>query len=393
LSLFKVRINIIRGEKMKNKFNLIYEEMVTVTDLLKDCEVIYHPGDYDNPEKCSGCGCDIIDKAYKLDNRNMCENCFNLFIKKPRKIGNKPLLKEGGHAFNDVGPIKRENIKLTIDKLNEMVFIPLNIPESMWTAEIGSVGKKAESGDIDIAINLNDIAKLFEVESINEAKQIIIDQLNSVGIENRKVGVNIHMKFPMEGSQLGEFVQIDFFPSSDLEYSKIQKFSPAENESKYKGVHRGNTFASLIKAISMSIAEDAIDDEKNEYIAPDGRKYPAIRFQHISMLDDGFYNVTKTFKGKKGLLKKPTKDDSKNRFITKNFQEILDMLFGEGKYTLSDINSFESIWNNILMDPSFPYQDRIDEIVTSLYELFKNDDKNVIPDEISNYMEEHALPM
>ena len=62
----------------------------------------------------------------------------------------KSLLKEGGHAFDGVSPILKENIKDTIEYLKNIVFIPLNIDDSLWTSEIGSVGKKDQSGDIDI---------------------------------------------------------------------------------------------------------------------------------------------------------------------------------------------------------------------------------------------------
>jgi hypothetical protein len=373
------------------KFNLIYEEIKTVADILNDCKVVYYPGDSENKMKCKSCGCDLIDKMYSLKDGNMCENCFNLLIKKPRKLADKPILKEGGNAFNDVGPILKENIKPTLENLNELIFKPLNIDQSLWTAELGSVGKKSQSGDIDIAINMTELCGVFNVETINEVKNIIIEKLNENSIENRKVGVNIHLKFPISGSQDGEFVQIDFFPSSDLNYTKMQKFSPAENESKYKGVHRGHALASLIKAVSMNIADDAVDDERNEYIDPDGKKYPGLRFQHISMLDDGFYKVTKSFKGKKGILKSPQKDNSKSQFITKDFQEILNILFGEGRYTISDINSFETIWNNILMSDDFPYQDKLEDIVKSLYGLFKDDDHIIMPDEILKYIEDNNI--
>lgn len=301
------------------------------------------------------------------------------------------LLKEGGHAFDGVGPILKENIKDTIEYLKNIVFVPLNIDDSLWTSEIGSVGKKDQSGDIDIAINMLELQNQFNVESINDVKTILVDQLNKNDIPVRKVGPNIHIKFPIQGTQEGEFVQVDFFPSKDLEYTKMNMYSPAQHESKYKGVHRANALASLIKAVSMNIADDAVDDEKNEYIDPDGRKYPGLRFQHISMLDDGFYQVTKTFKGKKGITKLAKRDDSKTKFITKSFQEILDILFGKNKYTIYDISSFENIWNNILMDKSFPYKDKLNDIVISLYELFKKDQHNVIPDEIINYVKENDL--
>jgi hypothetical protein len=301
------------------------------------------------------------------------------------------LLKEGGHAFDGVGPILKENIKDTIEYLKNIVFVPLNIDDSLWTSEIGSVGKKDQSGDIDIAINMLELQNQFNVESINDVKTILVDQLNKNDIPVRKVGPNIHIKFPIQGTQEGEFVQVDFFPSKDLEYTKMNMYSPAQHESKYKGVHRSNALGSLIKAVSMNIAEDAVDEERNEYIDPDGRKYPGLRFQHISMLDDGFYQVTKTFKGKKGIVKTAQKDDSKTKFITKSFQEILNILFGENKYSVSDISSFENIWNKILMDESFPYKDKIDDIVVSLYALFSKDKHNVVPDEITEYIESHNL--
>ena len=69
----------------------------------------------------------------------------------------------------------------------------------------------------------------------------------------------------------------------------------------------------------------------------------------------------------------------------------MNILFGENKYSVSDISSFENIWNNILMDESFPYKDKIDDIVVSLYALFSKDKHNVVPDEITEYIESHNL--
>lgn len=43
------------------------------------------------------------------------------------------------------------------------------------------------------------------------------------------------------------------------------------------------------------------------------------------------------------------------------------------------------------MDKSFPYKDKLNDIVISLYELFKKDQHNVIPDEIINYVKENDL--
>jgi hypothetical protein len=64
--------------------------------------------------------------------------------------------------------------------------------------------------------------------------------------------------------------------------------------------------------------------------------------------------------------------DDKTKFITASPQEVLDIIFGKNKYTLEDCKSFETIWNNILMDPEFPYKDKIDEIVLNVYNMFKD---------------------
>ena len=107
------------------------------------------------------------------------------------------ILKEGGHAFDNVGPILKDNINTTIDKLNKLIFEPLHITSDMWTAEIGSVGKKDQSGDIDLAMDFNKMKLLFDVETDNDVREILTNKLNECGIENRKVSVNLHMSFPI----------------------------------------------------------------------------------------------------------------------------------------------------------------------------------------------------
>jgi len=67
----------------------------------------------------------------------------------------KSLAKEGGAAMinflqnngsglsNKISKIKLENIKPTLDFININIFNKLNIDKSLWTAELGSVGKKS----------------------------------------------------------------------------------------------------------------------------------------------------------------------------------------------------------------------------------------------------------
>jgi hypothetical protein len=303
------------------------------------------------------------------------------------------LLTEGGNAVSNVGPIKRENIKPTIDYLTEIIFKPLNIDNSLWTSELGSVGKKDVSGDIDIAINMTELMKQFNMDSLEEVKQILIEKLLEHDFEVARHGNNIHFRFPIQGSQQGEYVQIDFFPSSNLKYTKLVQYSPDQKDSRYKGLHRTDLFRVLVKSVSMAVADDATDEDKIEYIGQDGRKYPAVRYTHISVLDDGFFKVTKTFRGKRNnFTKHESKVKDKTVFITDDFQEILDLLFGKNTYTIKDLNSFETIWNNILMEPNFKYKNKLDDIIVTFYHILK--DKNppaVIPEEMLKYLTEHNL--
>lgn len=296
---------------------------------------------------------------------------------------------EGGHAVQEVGRIKRENIQPTLQKIDELIFSPLGIKKDQWTAEIGSAGKKESSGDLDIAMNFAEIAQQFG-KNPKDIKNEVFSKLQDEGYSPVKYAANISFRFPIQGSQNGEFVQVDFFPSNNLEFTKFRMHSPAQEASKYKGVQRFTLLAALIKAVTMAVADDAVD--KNEYTAPDGRIYPAYRFKHLSVLDDGVFQVTKSYMGKSGkFVKVPQKDPAQTKLVTTNPQEMLDMVFGKNKYSVKDLDSFESIWNKVLFDPEFPYPNKRDEIIIALYHSLNNMKDTEIPEELQNYVDEHNL--
>ena len=306
------------------------------------------------------------------------------------------LVKESGNMVSNIVKIKRENITPTLKKIDEEIFQPLGITKDLYTAEIGSAaegGKKAESGDLDIAVNFKAVDELLQEDS----RKKIYEFIESKGYEVRKQGALISLRFPIQGSQLeaNEYVQVDLFNSNNLRFTEFRMRSPVqkfgedrnkplkEGESKYKGQARIELLATLIKAVTLAVADDAID--KNAYTAPDGRVYPASRFKHLSMLNDGVFEVTKTFIGKRGFNQHAKKDESKTKFVTADPQEMLDIVFGKGKYKVSDTYSFESIWNNILFDPEFPYPEKREEIITAIYHLYEDNGRE-IPDELHEYL-------
>lgn len=137
----------------------------------------------------------------------------------------------------------------------------------------------------------------------------------------------------------------------------------------------------------MVIADDAHDNETQSYVDPNGIEYPGLRFKYISTKPDGFYYVTKSFIGKRGnLVKTPISIKENDKFLTRNPQEVLDLLFGKNKYSIDDCYSFETIWYNILMDPTFPYKDKLNNIILALYQMYEKDIYIDPPDEIINYL-------
>lgn len=303
-------------------------------------------------------------------------------------------INESGHMLSNVSKIKKENIKLTINNIAENIFNKLGIDESSWTAEIGSAadgGKKDESGDLDIAVNFK---KIENDLNISNGQNYIFNFLKEHGFDVRKVGDLISFRFPIQGSQLknDEYVQVDLFNSDDLEFSKWRMFSPVlkksneilkNDESKYKGVHRFIAITSLIKIISLALNNEINDDDK--FTGPDGVIYPGKNFNHIMINSNGFFNVNKTFMSNKGKLLKNPQVIAKT-MLTRNPQEILDTLFGKGKYNTEDLKSFESIWNNILSDPEFPYKEKLPQIKhlikSSIEDIHRKDNSIEIPTEL-----------
>lgn len=114
------------------------------------------------------------------------------------------LLTEGGNVFKDKGKsetqrIDLKDIKPTLKWLQSIVNLPM--------ITLGSVGKKASSGDLDIAVD----AKTFSKESVANK---LIGWCKANNYDSRKFyrseGKNIHFKAPIKGDPANGFVQVDF---------------------------------------------------------------------------------------------------------------------------------------------------------------------------------------
>lgn len=299
----------------------------------------------------------------------------------------KKLVYESGHAVDGVShAIARENIKPTVEWFADNVFRPLGITDDCWTPEIGSTGKKDFSGDIDIALHYENAAKAMKVASTDDVITAIKDKMTEAGIEfSAKNGLNC--KVPIQGTQKGEFIQLDIFKTTSLDFTKFAKFGPSQTESKYKGAMRSDLLCHLIAVVTREAAEEGLED--GVFTSPTGEEYPAKTFTQYSMFDDGVYKLTKSFKNKNGGLNKNASEVKGNRvLITQCPQELIDMLFGKGRYTQSDFNSFESILNNVILADDFPYKDKIKTILKKTADGFAAK-QTPIPEELSKLLEEN----
>jgi hypothetical protein len=145
----------------------------------------------------------------------------------------RSLLTEGGKIFDGTQRIKLADIDKTIDWLEDKS--GLSLKDKM----LGSTGRKADSGDLDLGVDKKEI-------SPND----LISKLSSNGIEKsdiKKSGTNVHVKTPIAGDPNNGFVQTDFMFNDDVEFMKFS-MKGGEKDGPYKGVHKHLVLSSIAKA-------------------------------------------------------------------------------------------------------------------------------------------------
>ena len=144
--------------------------------------------------------------------------------------------------------IKREEIPATLTNL-ERILREVGIEE---IATIGSAGKKAESGDLDIAIGpvlaMDDDERQLYKQNLKTQLQAAVGQQN-VSL----VGDNIHVRFPIsgresEGDKDPDHVQIDLMLSQDPSNTAWLMAGTGEG---LKGVFRNLLLAFIAKVRSV----------------------------------------------------------------------------------------------------------------------------------------------
>ena len=207
-------------------------------------------------------------------------------------------LKEGGNIFKDqdgkivTQRINRADVDGTLQWLEKITGLP------HVDNKLGSTGLKTTSGDLDIAVNQEDISK-----------KELVDRLTDWCIKNNqdpkqwiaKTGISVHFKTPIKGNVANGFVQTDLmFGNPDWMKWSLRG---ASGDSPFKGIHKHILLASIAKAKGMK------------------------------------------WSANKGLLRR-----SDNSTISNNPQEIAKLLIGP-TIQADDLESVETIWTVIKNQP------------------------------------------
>ena len=230
------------------------------------------------------------------------------------------ILNEGG-AMPGVGPIHISEIEPTLDALEKALGIDLK------NNALGSVGKKEFSGDIDVALQI-DTDKIPEFTKRLEKTPLILDIAKSSVIMTKVQIVGYDESKTTSKPRTG-YVQVDFMPG-DPDWMKTYYHSPAETESKYKGVFRNLMIASIA---------GVWDRQDSEETTADGRPMESERWMFSPT--EGLIKVNRTPVPKKsgeGYTKQ-----NKNTKISKGIKNAEEIAKTLGLDGAADLNSFESL--------------------------------------------------
>ena len=131
---------------------------------------------------------------------------------------------------------------------------------------LGTTGKAESSGDLDIAIDANEVNKNDFVTKLS----MYIDKQGGNPKEwIRKSGISVHFKTPIKGDDALGYVQADFM-FGERDWMKWSMQGGKEG-SPYKGAHRHILLASIAKAKGMkwSFQNGLVNRETTEIITKD----------------------------------------------------------------------------------------------------------------------------
>jgi hypothetical protein len=173
---------------------------------------------------------------------------------------------EGGNVFkDDAGTILTKRIAKA-DVIPTVQWLETITGLELTDHMLGTTGKKETSGDLDLAIDANEVNK-------DEFAKKLADYISKQGGDPKewikKSGVSVHFKTPIKGDDALGYVQADFM-FGERDWMKFSMTGGGEG-SPYKGAHRHMLLSSIAKAKGMkwSFQNGLVNRETNEIITKD----------------------------------------------------------------------------------------------------------------------------
>ena len=163
-------------------------------------------------------------------------------------------IKEGGNVFK--GPnkepltqrINRQDVPATVQWIEQVTGLDFSTnkdDDGIPTRWLGSTGKAPSSGDLDLAVDLNEVSK-------EQLAGVLSQFVQSQGLDPRewvKKGGEVHLKSPIAGDANRGFVQTDFMFFPNLDWGQF--FYGGGTDSAYKGKNRNVLMSSIAKQSSI----------------------------------------------------------------------------------------------------------------------------------------------
>ena len=162
-------------------------------------------------------------------------------------------LLEGGNVFKDADGnpltqrIDQADVPATIAWVEKVTGI--QFPQERW---LGSTGRKATSGDLDLAVDISEVSK---EDLAAKLTQFVQGSKQDPKTFVKKAG-EVHFRTPIAGDPRRGFVQTDFMFFPNLDWGTFY-YGGAEN-SAYKGMNRNVLLSSLAKQAGLKVGANGM---------------------------------------------------------------------------------------------------------------------------------------
>ena len=180
------------------------------------------------------------------------------------------ILKEGGNVFKDAsGRILTQRINQA-DVAPTLAWLDLMLPGlDLQNNTLGSTGRKPTSGDLDLAVDANQVSK-------EQLSTRLTQWCQSHGFKPedyiKKSGISVHFKTPIKGNPNSGYVQTDFMFLTNVPFSKF--VLSAAPDSEYSGSARNVLMNSIAKSMGYKLNQNSgiADRATNKVISDDPDK-------------------------------------------------------------------------------------------------------------------------